>query len=119
MKKVNKNKYKKEDNWNILNKILNNISFDIIGKKNTIQNTNIKKRSNKKNKKFKKKLLDTKEKTEKKERHKWVTLCNIGIIDADKDIDEFIEKLAVKESQGIVKDDYSEKSEKSDENSEG
>ena len=42
------------------------------------------------------------------ERYKWVTLCNIGIIDADKDIDEFIEKLAVKESQGNLQGDDEE-----------
>ena len=38
------------------------------------------------------------------ERYKWVTLCNIGIIDADKDIDDYIEKLAEKEEKGIVDD---------------
>ena len=90
LKKVNKNKYKKEDNWNILNKILNNISFDIIGKKNTIQNTNIKKRSNKKNKKFKKKLLDTKEKTEKKERptsiHRKLKKINLPVVNIKNEV---------------------------------
>ena len=55
------------------------------------------------------------------ERYKWVTLCNIGIIDADKDIDDYIEKLAVKESQGNDKDDDNENgnSEGSQENSDG
>ena len=91
--KVQKKKNKKEDNWNILNKVLNSISFGIIGKKNISQNINVKKIKNKKNKKKRILILKPKGENEKKERptsrntsHRKIKKLNLPVINVKNEI---------------------------------